>query len=113
MLDLEPGGDLQPSCTLIEQFPLETGEPDRVVEPCVITGDSWDFPGPGIGACYRVLDDAHGSTPEALDDMEPFCVTSGFNLELVVERRPEVPVPSGTAIAVHCDLVAEPGIACP
>ncbi|MBX7080630.1 MAG: VWA domain-containing protein [Nannocystaceae bacterium] len=113
VLDLEPGGALQPSCTLTEQFPPETGEPDRVVEPCVVTGDGWDFPGPGIGACYRVLDDTSGMTPGTVDDMDAYCVTSGFNLELVVERRPEVPVPSGTSIAVHCDLVAEPGIACP
>ena len=39
-------------------------------------------------------------------------MTSGFNVELVVERREGIPVPSGTSVDVSCDLVAEPGVTC-
>ena len=112
VLDLQPAPGVQPSCELIEQFPPDLGEPDRLVEPCALNGDVWTFPGPGVDACYRVLDDVDGSTTRKVDDMEAYCVTTGFNLELVVERRPEVPVPSGTSIAVHCDLRGPPGVTC-
>jgi hypothetical protein len=111
--DLSPKVGLQPSCRLLEQFPAELGEPDRLLEPCAITGDdSWDFPGPEIGACYRVLDDPDQSTMRTVDDMTTHCGTLGYNLELLVERRDGVPVPSGTSIAVSCDLLGQPGVKC-
>jgi len=110
--DVSPDPGVQPSCELVEQFPVETGEPDRVVEPCVIQDDAWDFPGPLVHACYRVLDDPDQSTAAEVDDMAPHCVTTGFNVELLVERREGVPVPSGTSIAVDCDLLDLPGVKC-
>jgi hypothetical protein len=78
----------------------------------VIEGDAWSFPGPNVHSCYRVLDDPDQSTEALVDDMAPHCVTSGFNVELVVERREGIPVPSGTSVDVSCDLVAEPGVKC-
>lgn len=110
--DLSPKKGLQPSCTLLEQFPPELGEPDRLVEPCKIGDDTWDFPGPNVDTCYRVLDDPDASTERKVDDMTTHCSTQGFNLELLVERREGVPVPSGTSIQVDCDLLAQPGIKC-
>jgi hypothetical protein len=110
--DVSPDPGIQPSCELVEQFPVETGESDRVVEPCVIQDDDWGFPGPNVHACYRVLDDRDHSTEQTIDDMAPHCVTSGFNVELLVERREGIPVPSGTSIAVDCDLLDLPGIKC-
>lgn len=110
--DLLPDAGVQPSCRLAEQFPAELGEPDRAVEPCVIEGDAWSFPGPNVHSCYRVLDDRDQTTEELVDDMAPHCVTSGFNVELVVERREGIPVPAGTSVDVSCDLVAEPGVTC-
>jgi hypothetical protein len=110
--DASPTAGLQPACRLVEEFPIELGEPNRVVEPCVVDGDTWDFPGPLVNTCYRVLDDRDLSTPTPVDDMAPHCITSGFNVELLVERRPEIPIPSGTSIAVACDLVAEAGVRC-
>ncbi len=110
--DLEPKKGLQPSCTLVEQFPPELGEPDRLVSPCKIIGDEWDFPGPNVDACYRVLDDPDQSTEGKVDDMTTHCSTQGFNLELLVQRREGVPVPSGTSIEVDCDLLGQPGVKC-
>ena len=110
--DLEPTPKLQPSCTLVEQFPPELGEPDRVVTACKIIDDGWDFAGPNVDTCYRVLDDPDLSTDEKVDDMTTHCSTQGFNLELLVERRDGVPVPSGTSIAVVCDLLGQPGVKC-
>lgn len=110
--DTSPDFGLQPACRLVEEFPVELGEPNRIVEPCLITDDTWDFPGPLVHTCYRVLDDRAQTTTTPVDDMAPHCITSGFNLELLVERRIDIPVPSGTSIAVACDLVAEPGVRC-
>jgi hypothetical protein len=112
VVDTSPEDGVQPSCRLFEQFPIELDEPDRSVEPCTIDGDGWSFPGPNVHACYRVLDDPDGTSPDPLDDMAPHCVTSGFNVELLVERRDGIPVPSGTSIAVQCDLLDEPGVQC-
>jgi hypothetical protein len=110
--DLAPEKGLQPSCVLVEQFPPELGEPDRVVEACKIAGDSWDFPGPNVDVCYRVLDDLDQSTAQKVDDMTTHCSTQAFNLELLVQRREGVPVPSGTSIEVDCDLLGQPGVKC-
>ncbi len=110
--DLSPDPGVQPSCQLIEQFPLESAEPDRVVEPCVIADGTWSFPGPAANTCYRGLDDRDDSTADPIDDMAPHCAATGFNLELVVERRPGIPIPSGTSIAVACDLLGPPGTTC-
>lgn len=108
----EKTAGLQPSCTLTERFAPETGLPDRPVPPCVMFGETWDFPGDDVHACYRALVDDGGDTPTPIDDMSAQCVTLGFNLELVVERRADVPVPAGTAVDVHCDLLAPPGVLC-
>ncbi|MBC8073892.1 MAG: VWA domain-containing protein [Deltaproteobacteria bacterium] len=110
--DLAPEQGVQPSCQLVEQFPVDLDEPDRLVQACQIDGDSWDFPGPLVDVCYRVLDDLDQSTPQLVDDMTTHCSTQEFNLELLVERRPGVPVPSGTSIAVDCDLLGQPGVKC-
>jgi hypothetical protein len=106
----KPG--LQPSCTLVERFPPDAGMTDRPVEACRITPEGWEFPNDGVDACYRALVDDAMSTPTPSDDMTPQCITRGFNLELLVERRPEVPIPSGTAIDVDCNLLAAPGVKC-
>jgi hypothetical protein len=110
--DISPDPGVQPSCKLVEQFPVEAGLADRVVEPCVIQDNEWSFPGPNVHACYRVLDDANQTTTTELDDMAPHCVTGGFNVELLVERREGTPIPSGTSIGVSCDLLGMPGIKC-
>jgi hypothetical protein len=105
-------GGLQPSCMLVERFPPEEGLADRPVEPCVVTLDGWEFPDADAAACYRALVDHDGSTPTPSDDMTAQCITRGFNLELLVERRPGVPIPSGTSIDVDCNLLGQPGLTC-
>lgn len=110
--DLAPTAGLQPDCALIERFAPDAGMADRLVGACVVTDVGWDFPNAAVDACYRALVDVDGSTPTTVDDMTAHCITRGFNLELVVERRPGVPIPSGTAIDVDCNLLALPGIKC-
>ncbi|HET6583921.1 MAG TPA: vWA domain-containing protein [Nannocystaceae bacterium] len=110
--DLAPDEGLQPDCALIERFAPDAGQADRLVAPCTVTDEGWDFPNANADACYRALVDVDGSTPTTVDDMTSQCITRGFNLELLVERRPGVPIPSGTAIDVNCNLLAEPGIKC-
>jgi hypothetical protein len=103
---------LQPSCTLVERFPPDAGMVDRAVEPCKVTLDGWEFPTDTAASCYRALVDDDDSTPTPSDDMTAQCITRGFNLELLVERREGVPIPSGTAIDVDCSLLGPPGIKC-
>jgi len=110
-LDAQTTG-LQPSCTLVERFPPDAGLVDRPVDPCVVTDVGWEFPSIDAPACYRALVDADDATTTPADDMTAQCITRGFNLELVVERRAGVPIPSGTAVEVDCELVAPPGVAC-
>ena len=86
--------------------------PDREVLECVPTEWGWDFPAPDVHVCYRALTDPGGQTTEGSDDMTPQCVTLHSNLELVVERRDGVPVPSGTAVRVQCQLDAPVGTTC-
>jgi hypothetical protein len=105
-------GGLQPTCTLVERFPPEAGLVDRPVDPCATTPDGWEFPNDAAAACYRALVDEGGATPTPADDMTPQCITRGFNLELLVERRPGVPIPNGTSVDVDCSLLAPPGVKC-
>jgi len=100
----------QPECSLVETF--TDALPDLEVLECVPTEQGWDFPAPDVHVCYRALTDQSGQTPEATDDMSPQCVTLRSNLELVVERRDGVPVPSGTAVSVQCQLDAPAGTTC-
>jgi hypothetical protein len=100
----------QPKCSLVEAF--ADGLPDREVLPCLPTDWGWDFPAPDVHVCYRALTDPSMVTPTAIDDMSPQCVTLRSNLELVVERREGIPVPSGTAVSVHCQLDAPVGVTC-
>jgi hypothetical protein len=101
---------LQPVCSLVEAFTDEA--PDLQVLPCLPTEWGWDFPTPDTHVCYRSLTDPAVQTPETIDDMSPQCVTLGANLELVVERREGIPVPSGTAVSVRCELDAPVGTSC-
>ncbi|MEM7153360.1 MAG: vWA domain-containing protein [Myxococcota bacterium] len=101
---------LQPDCQLVETY--ADGAPDQSVSACVTTEAGWDFPNPATHVCYRALVDADASTETAIDDMSPQCVTLGSNLELVVQRREGIPVPSGTAVKVRCDLDAPFGVSC-
>lgn len=101
---------LQPDCTLQETF--ADGQPDRPVEPCLVSDTGWDFPSPDVHVCALAQSDAEGLTPTTVDDMTPQCVTLGSNLELVVQRREGVPVPAGTAVRVRCELDAPVGVSC-
>jgi hypothetical protein len=101
---------LQPACTLAETFTDDL--PDLAVQPCLPTDWGWDFPAPDVHVCYRALTDAGLETPTGIDDMSAQCVTLGANLELVVERREGIPVASGTAVGVRCDLIAPVGTTC-
>jgi hypothetical protein len=103
---------LVPSCILTERFLPESNQADRDVLPCDITDDGWDFPAEDVHACYRILTDPGGQTPDPSDDMSSQCATLGFNLELWVERREDIPVPAGTAVHVVCDLLGPPGVHC-
>ncbi len=101
---------LQPSCSLVETFTNELA--DLPVQPCPATAWGWEFPADDVHVCYRALTDPGLQTPEAIDDMSAQCVTLGANLELVVERREGVPVASGTAVNVRCDLDVPVGTTC-
>jgi hypothetical protein len=103
----DPG--LQPDCTLTEIF---TEAPERPVPPCDVVDQGWEFPGPDVHACYRALTDVEAQTLSKADDMSPQCVTVGSNLEYVIARRKDVPVPSGTSIEVRCQLTAPVGTSC-
>jgi hypothetical protein len=100
---------LQPDCTLTETF---TDAPDRAVPPCDLADQGWEFPAPDVHACYLALTDTEAETLTKVDDMSPQCVTVGSNLEYVIARRKDVPVPTGTSIEVRCQLTAPVGTSC-
>lgn len=111
VVDQDPASpELQPDCTLTETFADET--PDRPVPPCATVDQGWDFPAPDIHACYRSLTDATAQTLTKADDMSPQCVTIGSNLEYAIERRKNIPVPTGTSVEVRCQLLAPVGTSC-
>jgi hypothetical protein len=101
---------LQPDCTLVQAF--ADGTPDAAVPSCTIFDAGWDFPSPDDDVCHRALTDLDGSTVSKADDMSAQCLTVGSNVEYVIERREDVPIPAGTSVEVKCQLLAPVGTTC-
>jgi hypothetical protein len=97
--DGDPSTDaLEPTCRVFQTIP---GERKTEVVECEGTA----LPA-GASVCYHVLtqDDAAFAND---------CRDKAVNLEFVIERDPNVPVPPGTAITADCELSDLPSVDCP
>ena len=110
--DTNPRVDrLQPGCSVIEER-AELDGGDRAVPPCILDNSGWYFPSDDTNLCYRQLTDADNGTPWTHDDMSAQCVSRGSNLEFVLERRENVPIPPGVGVRVDCELDGPVGTPC-
>ncbi|WP_267688606.1 VWA domain-containing protein [Nannocystis sp. SCPEA4] len=107
--DIDPSTPvLDPSCVLAQ---INTAEGTREeLPPCEESGGKWAVPD-GATACFAELIDRGGQTDSALDNMDPYCVGEGFNLEFKLERNG--PAPAGTTIQATCELSQNPKQDCP
>ncbi|MDC0667340.1 VWA domain-containing protein [Nannocystis sp. ncelm1] len=107
--DIDPSTPLlDPSCVLAQ---INTAEGTREeLPPCEESGGKWVVPD-GATACFAELIDQGSQTDSELDNMDPYCVGEGFNLEFKIERRG--PAPAGTTIQATCELSQNPKQDCP
>lgn len=102
--DIDPATEtLEHDCAVQEEVPTDVGPVTNEIQACDvdITAGTWDWPG-AENVCWRARSDASGLTPSVIDDLDPRCSDRGFNLELVVERRPGFPAVPGTVVRATC-----------
>jgi hypothetical protein len=110
---------IDPECTVEETRP---GEDAVAIEECnrnpdgsyeLVAGD-YQMPADDINVCYALLvDNDGGQTGDPNDNISDYCNGLNYNLEFIVERRPGVPAPGGTAISATCSLSDFPQVDCP
>ncbi|WP_224195825.1 VWA domain-containing protein [Nannocystis pusilla] len=107
--DIDPSTPvLDPSCVLAQ---INTAEGTREeLPPCEEVGGEWVTPA-GATACFAELIDRGSQTDSELDNMDPYCVGEGFNLEFKLVRTG--PAPAGTTIQATCELSQNPKQDCP
>ena len=107
--DIDPTTPLlDPSCVLTEINAAEGTRED--LPPCDEVDGEWVAPA-GATACFAELIDGDNSTPSAIDNMDPYCIGEGFNLEFKLVRS--APAAAGTAIEATCELSPNPSQDCP
>jgi hypothetical protein len=111
--DDDPSNGLTPSCTFVEEAPGEAGPVTTTIPECNVdvNAGTWDFPSASDNACYRML--TENETPTKLDDISADCFDQGYNLEVVIERRPGTAPPGGTVVRATCELSGNPEHDCP
>ncbi len=104
---------LNPSCVLIQEAPLDNGSFEETTIPsCMVDGSVPE----GQNVCFLALVD-DGSTEKATergnDNMSDFCIERGWNLEFQLVRREGFPAPGGTSVKATCQLSQNRQIDCP
>lgn len=108
--DLEHAPGVQPDCTVRERWVDDDGQAHEVVLPeCEGEGQLV----PGHDACVVYLGDAGGLSDEPTDDMDPYCIDEGWNLELRIVRTPGAPPPNEAMGTIECEPSTTPSIDCP
>ncbi|MEM9455648.1 MAG: vWA domain-containing protein [Myxococcota bacterium] len=112
--DEDPTTDgLQHNCQLEEEFVTPDGKTDSYTIPaCLAVDGGFEFP-EGRDVCFRSLSDAEERTPTTDDDMSPQCAEEGWNLEVAVERRDDVPPPPGARVQARCSVSRLNAVDCP
>ena len=107
--DIDPSTPvLDPSCVLSE---INSAEGTREDLPaCEEVNGEWIAPA-GATACFAELIDRDNLTPSAIDNMDPYCIAEGFNLEFKLIRTS--PAPAGTTIQATCELSPKMAQDCP
>jgi len=91
---------LDPSCSLLQSAPVGDG----VFEETAIKECDGDSVPEGENVCYIALVE---------DEMDEYCVESGFNLQFQLVRREGFPAPGGTSVDATCQLSQSKAIDCP
>jgi hypothetical protein len=107
--DIDPSTPVvDPSCVLTEINAAEDTRQD--IPLCDEVDGVWVAPA-GETVCFAELIDRGGQTPSELDNMDPYCVGEGFNLEFKLIRS--APASAGTTIQATCELSPKPDQDCP
>ncbi|WAS98790.1 vWA domain-containing protein [Nannocystis punicea] len=107
--DIDPSTPvLDPSCVLTQINDAEGTRED--LPHCEEVDGEWVAPA-GETACFAELIDRGNQTPSELDNMDPYCVGEGFNLEFKLFRS--APAPAGTTIQATCELSPKADQDCP
>ncbi|MCH9688916.1 MAG: VWA domain-containing protein [Deltaproteobacteria bacterium] len=113
--DTDPSStQLDPSCVLIQEAPLEGGSFEETTIPrCTVDGG---FPNDDDNVCFLALADdgtSQKATDADNDNMSEFCVEQGWNLEFQLLRREGFPAPGGTSVKATCQLSPNRQADCP
>ena len=108
--DLDPASSVvDPSCALYEENIMQGTTTE--IPQCNEVGGEWTAP-VGATVCFGIrIDKDGGQTPSMIDDMSPYCVDEGFNLEFVLVRT--AAAPAGTTISGVCELSENKQSDCP
>jgi hypothetical protein len=91
---------LDPTCNLIQEAPRGDGSfEETTIPPC----NGTEVPD-GDDVCYQAL---------VGDEMDDYCIDSGFNLQFQLIRREGFPAPGGTSVNATCQLSQNKRIDCP
>jgi len=91
---------LDPQCNLIQEAPRGDGSfEETTIPPC----NGTEVP-EGKDVCYQAL---------VGEEMDDYCIMSGFNLQFQLFRREGVPAPGGTSVNATCQLSQNKRIDCP
>ena len=98
--DLDPETPVvDPSCQLFEEDVVQATQTE--IPQCIEVGGQWTAPA-GATVCFATkIDKDGGQTPSSLDDMSPYCVDQGSNLEFELVRS--VAAPAGVTISAICE----------
>ncbi|HVI01541.1 MAG TPA: vWA domain-containing protein [Enhygromyxa sp.] len=118
--DVEPATELvEPHCELEQELP---GVGVRPVLECLRDQQGAYVVDPASGSytppneaelCFAMLTDDAGLTPDALDDIAPYCLDRGHNLQFQLAYAAGVVPPTAAITKATCALSQEPELDCP
>jgi hypothetical protein len=77
------------------------------------TTGSHAMPNAETELCFALRTDPVGLTPDPLDDIAPYCLEIGANLEFELAYVAGAVVPSGASLRATCVSSKQPEIDCP
>ncbi len=98
--DIDPATPVvDPSCQLYEENIVQGTQTE--IPQCMEVNGEWTAP-PGATVCFGIRRDRDGKqTPSMLDDMSPYCIDEGFNLEFELVRS--AAAPAGVTYSGVCE----------
>jgi len=115
---------LDPECNVWEEVFTGEAMEDHDLPECVLTcagtpcadldqADGWRLPGNEADTCYLLLVDDEQASATALDDLPADCADEGWNLGVVIHRRPFAPIDEGRHPLMSCRPSMNKEVDCP